>query len=166
MNKSIDISTEVIKTIRKIMRAVDVQSKKLVRNYGLTGPQILLLKELDYEIGITVGEIAGNINLSQSTVTNILERLEGRGYVSRTRSDTDKRRVFVKITEKGSEILQKNPSVLQEDFVNRFLKLKDWEQTLILSSLQKVAGMMDATEIEEPPVLDTAASAQTAEISS
>jgi len=109
MNNNVEISTEVLKTLRKIMRAIDLQSKKLVRNYGLTVPQILILKELDEETGITVGEIATNINLSQSTVTNILDRLEGRDYVSRTRSAKDKRRVYIKIAEKGIEILKKRP---------------------------------------------------------
>jgi DNA-binding MarR family transcriptional regulator len=140
----------VLKVLRKIIRAVDVQSKQLVKEYGLTGPQILILKELHTEKNVTVGEIAANVDLSQPTVTNILDRLENRGFISRSRSNVDKRRVNIKIEEKGLRILDMNPSLLQEHFVRRFKELPDWEQSAILSSLQRVAAMMDAADIEEP----------------
>lgn len=150
MTNSTDSSNHVLKVLRKIIRAVDVQSKQLVKEYGLTGPQILILKELHTEKNVTVGEIAANVDLSQPTVTNILDRLENRGFISRSRSNVDKRRVNIKIEEKGLRILDMNPSLLQEHFVRRFKKLPDWEQSAILSSLQRVAAMMDAADIEEP----------------
>jgi DNA-binding MarR family transcriptional regulator len=145
-----DVSNDVLKILRKIIRAVDLQSKQLVKEYGLTGPQIIILKEIYAKEGITVSEIAANINLSQSTVTNILDRLEKRGLITRRRSDTDKRRVIVKIEDAGMEMIKNDPSLLQEHFIQRFRKLQDWEQSAILSSLQRVASMMDATEIEDP----------------
>lgn len=150
MTNSTDSSNHVLKVLRKIIRAVDVQSKQLVKEYGLTGPQILILKELHTEKNVTVGEIAANVDLSQPTVTNILDRLENRGFISRSRSNVDKRRVNIKIEEKGLRILDMNPSLLQEHFVRRFKELPDWEQSAILSSLQRVAAMMDAADIEEP----------------
>ena len=145
-----DISNDVLRVLRKIIRAVDLQSKHLVKEYGLTGPQILILKELDAKPGISVSEIGVNINLSQSTVTNILDRLEKRGYIRRVRSEQDKRRVAVHLEEPGMEVIKADPSMLQEHFLERFLQLADWEQSAILSSLQRVAAMMDASEIEKP----------------
>lgn len=150
MTNSTESSNHVLKVLRKIIRAVDVQSKQLVKEYGLTGPQILILKELHTEKNVTVGEIAANVDLSQPTVTNILDRLENRGFISRSRSNVDKRRVNIKIEEKGLRILDMNPSLLQEHFVRRFKELPDWEQSAILSSLQRVAAMMNAADIEEP----------------
>lgn len=146
-----DLSNEVLKILRKIIRAIDLQSKQLVKEYGLTGPQILILKEAYGREGITVTEIASNINLSQSTVTNIIHRLEKRGLLKRKRSNLDKRRVIVSIEEPGLDLIKHDPSLLQEHFIERFRKLGDWEQTAILSSLQRVAAMMDATEIDESP---------------
>lgn len=149
MTTSSEISNNVLKVLRKIIRAVDVQSKKLVKDYGLTGPQILILKEIHAEQDATVGEIAENVNLSQSTVTNILDRLENRGFISRRRNDVDKRRINIKIEEKGLEIVALNPSLLQEHFLKRFQQLPEWEQNAILSSLQRVAAMMDAADITD-----------------
>jgi DNA-binding MarR family transcriptional regulator len=54
--------------------------------------------------------------LSQATVTDILDRLENKEFISRKRSNYDKRRVFVRITEKGKVVIGKTPSILNEDF--------------------------------------------------
>lgn len=148
-----ELRDEVIRTIRRIIRAIDLQSKRLVKNYGLTGPQLLIIKKLQSWGGMTVSELAREINVSQSTVTSILDRLERYGYVLRSRSETDRRRVIVNISERGKAVLAENPSLLHDSFLSRFEKLSDWEQTALLSSLQRVASMMDAPELEEPPVL-------------
>jgi DNA-binding MarR family transcriptional regulator len=148
-----DLRDEVIRTIRRIIRAIDLQSKRLVKNYGLTGPQLLIIKKLHASGGMTVSELAREINVSQSTVTSILDRLERYGYVVRSRSDADRRRVIVNISDSGNKILSENPSLLHESFLSRFEKLTDWEQTALLSSLQRVASMMDAPELEESSVL-------------
>lgn len=148
-----DMRDEVIRTIRRIIRAIDLQSKRLVKNYGLTGPQLLIIKKLQASGGMTVSELAREINVSQSTVTSILDRLEKYGYVLRSRSETDRRRVIVNISGRGEAVLSENPSLLHESFLSRFEKLSDWEQTALLSSLQRVASMMDAPELEEHPVL-------------
>ena len=43
---------------------------------------------------------------------------------------------------------------LQDQFNRQFTKLDEWEQTMILAALQRVAQMMDAEEIDAAPVLD------------
>ena len=148
-----DISEEVLVALRRIIRAIDLYSKELVRNYSLTGPQLLLLREIVYLRDTTVGGLAKRANLSSATVTGILDRLEKRGLVERTRSDHDRRKVVVRATAEGIDLYQKAPSMLQERFVSEFAKLHDWEQTLILSSLQHIATMMEAKDIEASPFL-------------
>ena len=147
------VSEQVLTALRQIIRAIDLQSKNLERKYGLTIPQLVVLKEINRGGELTVGEIARKVNLSQATVTSILDRLEGRGLATRSRSFEDKRRVMVRMTEQGSAILKDSPSILQEHFLRQFGKLRQWEQTLILSSLQRVVSMMNAEEIEAVPHL-------------
>ena len=78
------------------------------------------------------------------TVTDIVSRLEGRKLVKRMRSRTDKRRVQVRVTRNGEKLVAVTPPLLQKHFLVRFAALRDWEQGLLLSSLQRVAEMMDA----------------------
>jgi DNA-binding MarR family transcriptional regulator len=149
-----DLNEEVLIALRQIIRATDLHSRYLVKKYGLTGPQLLILVRLSQSERKSVGEIAGEVSLSQATVTDILDRLEARGYISRERSYEDKRRMTVALTGKGADIMRNKPSLLQEQFLIRFSALDDWEQSSILSSLQRVAAMMKADVISAPPVLD------------
>ncbi len=145
---------EVLITLRRLIRATDLHSKQLVKTAGLTAPQLLLLQAIREKGQVTIGALAKEISLSQATVTTILDRLEKRGLVYRERSSEDKRKVHAYLTEKGMDFIRDAPTPLQEHFVRQFRDLRDWEQSMIISSLQRVALMMDAEHIDASPVLD------------
>ena len=145
---------QVLIALRRVIRATDLHSKYLAKTTGLTAPQILLLQTIREKTEISIGEIANEISLSQATVTTILDRLEKRDLVYRERSTQDKRKVNVYLTEHGLEVLKQAPMPLQEQFTRQFSDLHGWEQTMIVSSLQRVAHMMDAQHIDAAPVLD------------
>ncbi len=135
------------------MRAIDLHSKDLIRNYGITGPQLLLMNELNRKGDLPLNEIAKRINLSNATTTEIIKRLEKRGYIEKKRNEQDKRQLVVNLTSWGQEMLSNAPSLLQERFINEFNKLEEWEQNSLLSTLQRIASMMEAKEIEASPIL-------------
>ena len=151
------IVDQVMIALRKIIRAIDMNSKKLVKRVGLTGPQLLILREISRSDETTPGEIARAVSLSHATVTGILERMEKRKLLTRKRSESDRRRIMVCITKEGREILSDAPPVMQEAFVERFEELKEWEQTMILSALLRLVGLMEAKAIEVGPFLEAAA---------
>lgn len=145
---------QVLITLRRIIRAADLHSKQLVKTAGLTAPQLLLLQAIRERGDVTIGELSKGINLSQATVTTILDRLEKRKLVYRVRSQQDKRKVNAYLTQQGNSMLDSAPTPLQAHFIRRFHELPDWEQNMILSSLQRVAHMMDAEHIDASPFLD------------
>jgi DNA-binding MarR family transcriptional regulator len=144
---------ELLVSLRKVIRAIDLHSKQLNKTSGLTGPQLLIMQEVAKTDGITASRIAQNVNLSPATVTNILDRIESRDLVIRVRSQMDKRRVSLHLTEQGQALLNKAPQPLQEHFIENFSALEEWEQSLLLSSMQRVAAMMDADKIDASPLL-------------
>ncbi|MCG8454378.1 MAG: MarR family transcriptional regulator [Spirochaetales bacterium] len=148
-----DLSENVIASLRQIIRSVDLHSRKLAKEHGLTGPQLLILKEISKKEGITVGEIARGASLSQATVTSILDRLVKLDMVSREKSARDKRRTEVRLTGKSRELLSRKMSLLQDDFIEEFEALKEWEKQMLLSSLTRIAAMMGAEKIVSPPIL-------------
>lgn len=149
---------EVLTALRRVIRAADIHSKHLTKTVGLTAPQLLLMQAIQNSTeDSTIGKLAKQISLSQATVTSIIDRLESRNLVTRTRSETDKRYIWLHLTEQGEITLKLAPTPLQEHFVARFIKLEDWEQTMILASLQRLASMMDANEIDASPFLDVGA---------
>ena len=145
---------EVLVALRRVIRATDLHSKHLAKTTGLTAPQILLLQTIRDQGEVTIGELANEISLSQATVTTILDRLEKRKLVYRERSKEDKRKVHAYLTDQALEVLKEAPIPLQEQFARQFGDLQEWEQTMIISSLQRVAQMMDAQHIDASPVLD------------
>ncbi|RUO77809.1 MarR family winged helix-turn-helix transcriptional regulator [Idiomarina seosinensis] len=145
---------ELLLALRKVIRAIDLYSKQLNKYSGLTAPQLLILREIVARDGITASEVAQNITLSPATVSNVIERMEHRQLIHRHRSATDKRRVLLYLTEQGRALLSKAPQPLQEDFIEKFQALDEWEQSLLLSSMQRIAAMMDAERLDAAPVLE------------
>ncbi|MBZ0255640.1 MarR family transcriptional regulator [bacterium] len=158
-----DLCNNVLVAIRRITRAIDIHSKDLVRDYGITGPQLLLMQALSDNGASSAGEIAKRIHLSNATTTEIINRLEKRAFIKRKRNTQDKRQVVVSLTPLGKEILKNAPSPLQKKFVTELNKLEEWEQSSLLSALQRVASMMEAKEIEASPILMTGPITQVAE---
>ena len=150
-----EIVNEVVSALRRIIRAIDLHSRSLVQRFGLTGPQLLVLKELFAEAPRPVNEVATAVNLSQATVTGILDRLEKKHMVERVRSTVDRRKVLVSPTAAAEAALADAPPLLQEHFTSAFVDLPDWQQSQILSSLQRIVALMEAGDVEAGPVLTT-----------
>jgi DNA-binding MarR family transcriptional regulator len=133
----------VFHALRRIMRAMDSHSRYLAQHHGLTGPQALVLQELRRLGDVPAGQLAQQASLSQATLTGILDRLTTKKLVERRRDPLDKRRVLVHLTADGIVLLQVPPPPFKESFLEQFNSLQDWERGLILSTLQRVAAMME-----------------------
>ena len=145
---------DVLVHLRRIIRATDLQSKRVVKVCGLTIPQIMVLRSIEALGDVTVRRISDSVSLSQATVTTILNRLEDRKLVERVRAQKDKRIVNARLTQEGKTTLGTAPPLLHEKFIGEFESLEGWEQTQVLSSLQRIAMMMDAEHIDAAPMLD------------
>jgi DNA-binding MarR family transcriptional regulator len=148
-----EINNQILIALRRIMRAVDLHSKNLERNFNLTGPQLILLREIDKIGDAPIGVLAQHINLSNATLTGIVDRLEKRQLVERVRSTNDRRQVIVRVTGRGKAILSESPPLLQDRFIEELGKLDKERQTAILESLEQVAAMMQAGHLDAAPML-------------
>jgi hypothetical protein len=61
--------------------------------------------------------------------------------------------VTISVTEKGKDILNSAPSLLHDRFRAKLDNLEEWEQSMILAALQRLASMMDAESIHASPIL-------------
>lgn len=135
---------DLLVSLRIMIRSVDLYSKKLSKETGLTSPQLILLQQIAANDGVMVKQIADSINLSSATVTNILDRLEARDFVLRERSKIDKRKVGLHITQQGKQAIAHSPMPLQQHFINQFEELESQEQTQMLATLNRLAKMMES----------------------
>ncbi len=150
-----NLETEVLVALRRIVQAIDQHSSRLGKEFGLTTPQLLVLQTVANTQEQPIRAISAEVNLSQATVTSIVDRLERRGLLERQRSGTDRRKVFLVITDAGKELLIKAPKPLQENFLHCFERLREWEQHQLVFVLKQVAEMMGARHIDAAPLLDT-----------
>lgn len=148
-----DLQDEVLVSLRRIIRATDLHSRKLGKETGLTAPQLVIIKAVGSLTEPTVSDVAKAVSLSLATVTTILNRLETNQLVQRTRSKVDRRQVIVTLTPSGEALRLQAPKPLQDRFVDRFTKLESWEQHHIVAALERVATMMDAEDLDAAPLL-------------
>ncbi len=146
---------EIIIALRRITRAIDLHSKRLVKTTGLTAPQLVILQALDRAGEASPSTLAKTVSLSQPTVTTILDRLERQGLLTRERSANDKRRVYVRLTDSGARAVSKgSPELLQAGFLREFRRLESWERHMLIAALQRVAELMDAQDLDAAAILD------------
>ena len=146
---------DILIALRRITRAIDLQSKKLVKKSGLTAPQLVIMQALRKDGQMSPSALARAVSLSQATISTILDRLAKQDLVRRARSETDKRVVLACLTDKGLEAAQAAPELLQSGFLREFRKLQDWERGMLIASLQRIAEMMDAEELDASPILES-----------
>ncbi len=158
---STNTTHDVLVALRRIIRAIDMQSKRIAKTSGLTTPQVMVLRSIR-ELGeVTTGRLSDAVSLSQATVTTILDRLEQRGLVERYRSDRDRRIVHTKLTDEGRKALKKAPPLLHEKFVEAFADLAPEKQTAMVATLDEVAALLGGSDLDAAPLLDVDALATT-----
>lgn len=145
----------VLQALRRIIRAIDLHSKKLAVQHKITGPQLVCLLAVEEHEPVTGSAIARYIHLSPSTVIGILDRLEAKGLVRRERDLKDRRLVQVSLTEPGKALVASAPSPLQDTLANAMNELPEAKLATIAESLDRIVQMMEARHIDAAPILET-----------
>lgn len=143
----------ILRSIRKIIQAVDIHSRKLNHDFRITTPQLICLHSLSRNGSMTLSQLARDVSLGTSTTTGILDRLESKGLITRTRSTSDRRKVALEITSSGKALIQATPSLLQDRFAAALSELPELEQTAITLSLERVVGLMGGEHLDSSPNL-------------
>lgn len=144
---------EILVKLRKIIRSINLESKKIQKEFGISIPQLLVLqylsKQTDYKT--SAKSIKNHINLNASTVSGIVHRLEEKGLVARLPNVEDKRGMFVTLTAKGAELLKESPTTLQEKMSKRLKKLSPQQIEELNISIEILTQLMDAEDVDTAP---------------
>jgi len=145
----------ILQALRRIIHAVDVQSKKVATTYGVTVPQIICLHKVVEKGPISTSALGKEVFLASSTVIGILDRLEEKGYIIRARDTKDRRLVYGQASTKGRQLVECMPNLIQETLCNAFADLSELELSTITLSLEKIIELMEAGRLQAPPILDS-----------
>lgn len=130
--------------LRRVVQVVHGYSKRAEHVAGLTGPQLWAIKVLAESAPIMISDLARRMYLHPSTVIGILDRLEARGLVSRTRSTKDRRVVTAQLSRKGREAVKKVPVVAQGLLLKGLEELSDHDLKVIAEGLELLVGILGA----------------------
>jgi len=108
----------VLMCFRSVINSMRRHYRWVERRCGVSGAQVWALAQIEDSPGMTVGGLARQLAIHQSTASNLLEKLEQGRLVTRTRDADDRRVVLVQLTARGRNLLQRAPrpkrGVLQE----------------------------------------------------
>ncbi|RJE71536.1 MarR family winged helix-turn-helix transcriptional regulator [Reichenbachiella sp. MSK19-1] len=147
------IEQEIIASIRKIIRAVDIYSNRLKEQIGLNSSQLTCLNYLSEYGPRSISDLGKMLNLSPSMLTNIIDQLESRLMVERVRSDKDRRIIKIEMTKMGEEILSNSPMFLHKKLENNLSDLSPDERKKILDSLGLLITAIEAEDVDSSPIL-------------
>jgi len=134
---------EINGNLRHLIQLLQTRSKKIRKETGITGPQLLAMKTLSEFPDLSISELARRIYLHPATVVGIVDRLEGRSFVKRRRSKKDLRQVNVRLTAKGKGALRKAPGAAQAPVLGGLDTLPDKKLKRLSGSLAQLVRILD-----------------------
>jgi DNA-binding MarR family transcriptional regulator len=127
-------------------------SERLVR-LGISMAQLHIMYTLERDGEMTMSRLADVLGVSLSNASGLVDRMEERGYIERTRVPEDRRVVLVRVTEAGSRMIQENDALsdgLMRDVLER---LNPAELPVIARATAEVRAAIEATTAQPARIL-------------
>jgi len=140
--------TEVMQSLRRIIKKIQDYSQEVLNKFGITGPQLWTLKTIYQNDCLPIGELSERMYLHPSTISGVVDRLEKKGYAVRDRGEEDRRVVHVRLTPKGKNLARKTPNPVQGKMIYGLKKLKREELDRIHDSIQTLVSIMEAQKVK------------------
>jgi DNA-binding MarR family transcriptional regulator len=130
--------TDVLINIRKIVRSLNLESKRIQKEFGVSIPQLLCLDYLSTceQYQSTITRIATYLNLNLSTVTGIVNRLEKKGLLARLPKKGDKRVSNITLTTHGLKLLEHSPELMHQQLSAKLMDMPTQKLVELNNSLQ------------------------------
>lgn len=132
----------IMLALREVMQEMDNHSRRLMKNYDITVTQIISLYAIYEKGAMTLSVLSKHVHLSSSTLVGVIDRLEEKGLLKRTRDTHDRRAIFIDVTQKGREFVQTSPHLLHNRLDDKLKTLSESEQIIIANSLDILVGML------------------------
>lgn len=136
----------MLESIRQIIQALDVISRRLMSEFGVTSTQLNCLAAIADVPDSTAREVADRIHVGTSTLVGVLDRLEDKDLITRQRDSEDRRRVLLRTTAAGRKLLQRAPSPLGNVLHEKFVRLPKHEQRSLADAVGRVADLVTSGE--------------------
>ncbi len=149
------IFTDVLINLRKIVRSVNLESKRIEKEFGISIPQLLCMHFLHGQTNYqsTITAIAQYLNLNLSTVMGIVGRLEKKNLVARLPKPTDRRTSLVSLTASGMHLLERSPELMHQQLSAKLASLPEKQLTALKESLDLLVSCFELGDESASPLM-------------
>ena len=138
--------------VRSIVRAQRINTRAIELKMGISLAQLFVLQQLADRPADSLNELAERTATHQSSVSVVVRRLVERGYVSRTASAADKRRIQIEVTPTGRALLSDAPATIQSQLIASLQRMSSDDQAKVADLLERwLQGA--AIDFASPPML-------------
>jgi DNA-binding MarR family transcriptional regulator len=139
-------SLELANGLRPLLLQLNRHLRRELAGLGITAGQAALLHVIRSQPGIGVRALADHEGVSAPAMSGYIDRLEAAGLVARVRSESDRRRVGLRVTGEGVRVLRSARSRRTAWLAQRLRRLSDAERAAIHAALEPLALLLT----EEP----------------
>lgn len=154
MNPENEITiNEIVGAIRRLVRAVYLDSSRMSKQYGLAGSQqSAVLRTLVMSGPISSADLSRKLYVTPTNITGIIDRLEKKGLIERIRQHGDRRIVLITLTESGMNLGKKLPDPIETKLTSGLADLESERVQMLGLALNQVLNLLDIKGIEETPL--------------
>ena len=142
---------DIIWSVRRLVRAVYLDSHKISKQYGLTGPQSGILRSLLKHGPTSSADLSRMLYVTPSNITGVIDRLEKKGLVDRVRKTGDRRVALIQLTETGKALSTQLPDPIEERFISGLADLEPEHVQLLSMAIVQILKLMDTKAGQEAP---------------
>ncbi|MBA2871955.1 DNA-binding MarR family transcriptional regulator [Anoxybacillus calidus] len=133
--------------IERLQNAFSITGRKFAaemaeKGMGLTGPQFFILNVLSKKGRCTVTELAEDMMVKPSAITTMVDRLYKSGLVLRKRDESDRRVVYIQLSDLGAETFEKVRLERKRTIQRHLSHLEPEELKLLVQLFEKIAGIV------------------------
>jgi DNA-binding MarR family transcriptional regulator len=141
--------SDVIDSVRAIVRTLRVSGRAAEQAVGLHGAQLFVLQKLAEAPAQSLAELASRTLTDPSSVSVVVSRLVARRLVSRSVSPEDGRRVIIALTPAGRATLRRAPEAAQAQLMGAAERLPRRELLALAAGLRKLVSKLPDTRDAE-----------------
>lgn len=140
---------KIFRSLKRVGHMLKSSMGKHFNEMNLTGPQGMMMGILSHDGEMKISDLSEKIGLSNSTVSGIIDRLEKQGLVERTRSNEDRRVVYVNISAEFKKNSKTKFCKIEKTFEDIMEKATAEEIETILKGFDTLEKLMDKQKIDE-----------------
>lgn len=137
---------EMLTLVKRIMSVVKQNFESDFKKMGVTQSQILVMRVLNHYGDMKVSDISKELDLSNSTVSGIIDRLVEKKIVQRKRSEEDRRIVMISLADEYRQPVKKGLNAFAQKMRKALSTMTEEDVESIIRGLEKLEKILQASQ--------------------